>query len=87
MSRLRRTSRDITGDGPRDLAIAILHRARLDLERSYVIIKGQSHYDLKEAAREDALAWFEKSEQCDDFLTWLNIKTDLTYLIERCALD
>ena len=85
--RERSTKRDITGDGLKDLAIAILQRARMDLEGSYVIIKGQNHDEIIQAAKEDALAWFQKSEQCDDFLEWLNIKTDLTYLIESSAFD
>lgn len=83
-----RTKREVTGDGPKDLAIAILERARLDLEGSYVIIRGKKQDDeLMGAAREDALAWFRQSEQCERFLEWLNIRTDLTYLVRKCAYD
>ena len=83
----RGTSREVTGDGYKDLAIAVLERARLDIEGRYVIVKGSQGDGIVGAVRKDALAWFEQSEQCEDFLEWLGIQTDLTHLIRSCAVD
>jgi len=69
------------------LAIAVLERARLDIEGRYVIVKGSQGDGIVGAVRKDALAWFEQSEQCEDFLEWLGIQTDLTHLIRSCAVD
>ena len=83
----RDTGIEITGDPYKDLAVAILKRATWDVEGRYVIVKGSDADGLLAEIKEDALAWFQKSEQCRNFLDWLGIQTDLTYLLRRCTVE
>lgn len=75
----------VTGDNHKDLAIAILKRAVWDVEGRYIRINGKRKKDAIQAAKEDALAWFEKSQQCQDFLNWLGVRIDVMPMVERIA--